>query len=354
MKKIIMTGGGTAGHVIPNIALMPYLKDLGFEIHYIGSHNGMEKNLITNLGVSYYGISTGKLRRYFDFKNFTDPFRIIKGFFEAKHLIKEIQPDIVFSKGGYVTVPVVKAAHAKHIPVILHESDMTPGLANKLSFSSADRICCSFPETMDLLPENKAILTGSPIRQELLNGNADKGRSFCSFDTQKPILLITGGSLGSENINKFIRSILDLLLEHFYIIHLCGKGKLDTSLSNIKHYLQFEYINKELPDLLSAADLVISRAGAGTINELAALHKPNLLIPLSKNASRGDQILNARSYEKLGYSVVLEEEEITDDILYHSILELYEKRHLYIQSMSNGNFHKANDMIIELIQSYCS
>lgn len=353
MKKIIMTGGGTAGHVIPNIALMPYLKELGFEIHYIGSHNGMEKALITNLGIPYYGINTGKLRRYFDLKNFTDPFRIIKGFFEAKHLIKKIQPDIVFSKGGYVTVPVVKAAHARHIPVILHESDMTPGLANKLSFSSADRICCSFPETMNLLPKNKAVLTGSPIRKELLEGSADNGRKFCSFDTQKPVLLITGGSLGSENINKFIRAILEQLLERFYIIHLCGKGKLDSSLSDVEHYVQFEYINKELPDLLAAADLVISRAGAGTINELAALNKPNLLIPLSKNASRGDQILNARSYEKLGYSVVLEEEEITDDILYHSIMELYDKREFYIKSMSEGTFHKANDIITDLIQSYC-
>lgn len=353
MKKIIMTGGGTAGHVIPNIALVPYLKEAGFEIHYIGSYQGIEKTLITKLGIPYYGIATGKLRRYFDLKNFTDPFRILKGFFEAKALIKEIRPDIVFSKGGYVTVPVVKAAHGKNIPVILHESDITPGLANKLSFSSADRICCSFPETMDLLPKNKAVFTGSPIRKELMKGNAENGRKYCSLDNKKPILLVTGGSLGSENINGFVRRILDKLLHHFYIVHLCGKGKVDYSLSETENYLQFEYIDKELPDFMAAADLVISRAGAGTINELAALNKPNLLIPLSKSASRGDQILNARSYERLGYSLVLEEEEITEDLLYRKVLELYNNRDIYKQTMSEGVFQKSNRLITDLIQSYC-
>lgn len=349
-----MTGGGTAGHVIPNIALMPKLKELGFEIHYIGSHNGIEKTLITGLGIPYYGIHTGKFRRYFDLKNFTDPFRILKGFFEAKKLIKQIRPDVVFSKGGYVTVPVVKAAHSGHIPVILHESDITPGLANKLSFSSADRICCSFPETMKLLPKNKAILTGSPIRKELLEGRAEAGRALCSFDDNKPVLLVTGGSLGSENVNRFIRSILEKLLEHFYIVHLCGKGKSDSSLSEIKNYIQFEYMDKELPDLMAAAALVVSRAGAGTINELVALNKPNLLIPLSRNASRGDQILNAGSYEKLGYSVVLEEEEITDDILYNKIMDLYRNKDIYIKSMSEAGFQKTNEVITDLIASYCS
>lgn len=352
MKRIIMTGGGTAGHVIPNIALIPKLKELGFEIHYIGSYQGIEKNLITKLKIPYYGIDTGKLRRYFDLKNFTDPFRIIKGFFEAKSLIKKIQPDIVFSKGGYVTVPVVKAAHSKKIPVILHESDITPGLANKLSFSSADKICCSFPETMKLLPKNKAVLTGSPIRNELLKGSAERGRKVCSFDDKKPILLVTGGSLGSENINKFIRQILNRLLESFYLIHLCGKGKQDTSLSDIKGYVQFEYIDKELPDLMAAADLVVSRAGAGTINELAALNKPNLLIPLSKNASRGDQILNAESYEKMGYSIVLEEEEITEDVLYQKIMDLYEHKEDYIKTMAEGEFRKANEIITDLIKTH--
>ena len=170
-KKIVLTGGGTAGHVTPNIALLPHLKDKGYEISYIGSYEGIEKRLITDYEIPYYGISTGKLRRYFDPKNFTDPFRVIKGFAEAKKILKEIKPDVVFSKGGFVSVPVVRAAAALKIPCIIHESDMTPGLANKLCIPVAKKVCCNFPETLEHLPEEKAVLTGSPIREELAKGN---------------------------------------------------------------------------------------------------------------------------------------------------------------------------------------
>lgn len=353
MKKIVMTGGGTAGHVIPNIALIPILKEIGFEIHYIGSYSGIERRLITEVGISYYGIATGKLRRYFDLKNFTDPFRIMKGFLEAKRIINEIQPDVVFSKGGYVSVPVVKAAHWKHIPVIIHESDITPGLANKLSFGSADRICCSFPETLNLLPKNKAVLTGSPIREELLEGSSEVGHNICGLSHNKPILLVMGGSLGSANINSFIRGILDRLLDTFNIIHLCGKGKTDATLKGKGGYLQYEYVGPELPDVMAAADVVVSRAGAGSISELVALGKPNLLIPLSKRASRGDQILNARSYEKMGYSKVLEEEEITDENLYNAIMDLFNNKDKYIEIMSQSHIKTASSAIVKLIASYC-
>lgn len=353
MKKIILTGGGTAGHVIPNIALIPILKEIGFDIYYIGSYSGIEKQLIAEQKIQYYGIDTGKLRRYFDVKNFTDPFRIVKGFIQSKKIISQIEPDIVFSKGGYVSVPVVAAAHMAHIPVILHESDITPGLANKLSVPSADRICCSFPETLNLLPKNKAVLTGSPIRDELLTGNADAGFEFCGLPDDKPLLLITGGSLGSANINAFIRNILDKLLLDFNIVHLCGKGKLDSNLNDVGGYVQYEYVGKELRDLMAAASIVVSRAGAGTISELVALRKPNLLIPLSRKASRGDQILNAKSYEKQGYSMVLEEEEITDSILYSNLKSLYEHRAAYIKAMSNSHMQNSNSAIIELIASYC-
>lgn len=196
MKKIILTGGGTAGHVTPNIALIPELRKRGYEIHYIGSKDGIEKKLITDLGIPYYEISTGKLRRYFDWKNFTDPFRVLKGFSDARHIIKKIQPNVIFSKGGFVSVPVVIAAKKCKVPAIIHESDMTPGLANKICIPSAVKVCCNFPETVKCLPEGKAVLTGSPIREELFKGNAQAGLDFCHFDNSKPVLLIIGGSLG--------------------------------------------------------------------------------------------------------------------------------------------------------------
>ena len=173
MKRIILTGGGTAGHVTPNIALLPRLKELGYDIHYIGSYTGIEKELIEQFHIPYHGISSGKLRRYFSMQNFTDPFRVLKGFGEANRLIKTLKPDVIFSKGGFVSVPVVLAGKKCHVPTIIHESDMTPGLANKLSIPSATKVCCNFPETLKYLPADKAVLTGSPIRRELLKGNKE-------------------------------------------------------------------------------------------------------------------------------------------------------------------------------------
>ena len=300
MKRIILTGGGTAGHVTPNIALLPRLRELQYDIHYIGSYNGIEKELIEQFGIPYHGISSGKLRRYFSVQNFTDPFRVLKGFSEAKKLIRLLKPDVIFSKGGFVSVPVVVAGKQCKVPVIIHESDMTPGLANKLSIPSAVKVCCNFPETVDLLPADKAVLTGSPIRQELLEGDAEKARSFTGFTSDKPVILVIGGSLGAVAVNNAVRSNLPELLKDFQIIHLCGRGKLDPTLNNLNGYVQYEYIKDELKDLFALTDIVISRAGANAICELLALHKPNLLIPLSANASRGDQILNARSFERHG------------------------------------------------------
>lgn len=349
MKKIILTGGGTAGHVTPNIALIPTLKEKGYEIHYIGSKDGIEKKLIQSLNIPYYEISSGKLRRYFDLKNFTDPFRVLKGFSDAKRIIKKIKPDVVFSKGGFVTVPVVIAAKRCHVPAIIHESDMTPGLANKLCIPSAAKVCCNFPETVQCLPEGKAVLSGSPIRQELFEGNRDKGLKFCGFDNSKPVLLIIGGSLGSVAVNKAVRSVIDTLLESFQIIHLCGKGNLDDSLKQKKGYAQFEYISDELNDLFAAADLMISRAGANAICEILALKKPNILIPLSANASRGDQILNANSFKKQGFSYVIEEENVTDATLLAAIKDVYANRRTYIDAMSKSTMNNAIEIITELI-----
>ena len=337
MKRIILTGGGTAGHVTPNIALLPRLKELQYDIHYIGSYNGIEKELISQFGIPYHGISTGKLRRYFSVQNFTDPFRVIKGMSEARKLIKILEPDVIFSKGGFVSVPVVLAGKGQHVPVIIHESDMTPGLANKISIPSATKVCCNFPETLSSLPAGKAVLTGSPIRQELLQGDPEAALRFTGLKAGKPVLMIIGGSLGSVAVNTAVRNILPDLLKDFQIIHLCGKGKLDTSLTDTEGYVQYEYIKDELSDLFALSDLVISRAGANAICEISALKKPNLLIPLSANASRGDQILNARSFERLGYSKVLEEEEITNEKLLQTIRDLYKNREQYIEAMSKSS-----------------
>ena len=351
MKRIILTGGGTAGHVTPNIALLPRLKELQYDIHYIGSYNGIEKELIEPFGIPYHGISSGKLRRYFSLQNFTDPFRVIKGFSEAKKLIKLLEPDVIFSKGGFVSVPVVIAGKKCKVPAIIHESDMTPGLANKLSIPSAAKVCCNFPETVKLLPADKAVLTGSPIRQELLSGSKSKAIEFTGLTSDKPVILIIGGSLGAAAVNQAVRNVLPELLMDFQVIHLCGKNKLDTSLQGVKGYVQYEYIKDELKDLFALTDIVISRAGANAICELLALHKPNLLIPLSASASRGDQILNARSFERQGFSMVLEEEELTDESLLSAVHQLYDNRAQYKKAMTVSGQQDSIDTIIELIES---
>ena len=348
MKKILMTGGGTAGHVTPNIALLPALKKAGYEVSYIGSYDGIEKRLIEEQNIPYYGISSGKLRRYFDPKNFSDPFKVVKGLGQSIGLLKKLKPDIVFSKGGFVSVPVVLAARLCKIPAIIHESDITPGLANKLAIPGATKVCCNFPET---LPSEKAIYTGSPIRQELLHGNANDALCFCKLsEKNKPVLLIIGGSTGSMVINNAIRDALPQLLENYIIIHLCGKNNLDTSLNNIEGYLQFEYIGKELADLFALSDFVISRAGANAICELLALKKPNLLIPLQAG-SRGDQILNAKSFEKQGFSYVIAEEDVTDEVLLTAVRNVFANRHKYIDAMSGSGQMDSIGTILELIET---
>jgi UDP-N-acetylglucosamine--N-acetylmuramyl-(pentapeptide) pyrophosphoryl-undecaprenol N-acetylglucosamine transferase len=349
MKRIVLTGGGTAGHVTPNLALLPRLEEEGFDIRYIGSYDGIERKLLEGYEVPYYGISSGKLRRYFDPKNFSDPFKVMKGCLEAHSLLKKIKPDIVFSKGGFVSVPVVLAAKRLHISTIIHESDMTPGLANKICIPCATKICTNFPETLDVLPEGKAVLTGSPIRAELFNGNAQKGLSLCDFTPDKPVLLIIGGSLGSAAVNEAVRSVLPVLLQSFQVIHLCGKGKLAPELNDTKGYIQFEYSKGELPDLMAACDVVISRAGANAICELLALRKPMVLVPLSAVASRGDQLLNAASFEKQGFCKVLKEEDMTGDTLMSAVKAVYENRADYVKAMEKSQMSDAVEKIMDLI-----
>lgn len=352
MKKIVLTGGGTAGHVTPNLALLPSLRERGYDIHYIGSYNGIEKKLIENAGIPYDGISSGKLRRYFDLKNFSDPFRVIKGYAEALRLMKKYRPDVVFSKGGFVAVPVVLAAKHFKIPTIIHESDMTPGLANKICIPSAAKVCCNFPETLDYLPDDKAVLTGSPIRKELLEGDRLTGLQYTGLSSNKPIILVIGGSLGSVIVNTAVRKLLPKLLESYQVIHICGKGNLDESLIGRQGYVQYEYVDAPLRHLFAAADLILSRAGANSICEILALRKPHVLIPLSAAASRGDQILNARSFEKQGFSTVLEEEQLDEDTLYQAIQSTYENRQQFIDAMSTSTLTDAVGTVMNLIISY--
>jgi UDP-N-acetylglucosamine--N-acetylmuramyl-(pentapeptide) pyrophosphoryl-undecaprenol N-acetylglucosamine transferase len=352
-KTIFLTGGGTAGHVTPNLALIPRLIAAGFQIEYVGSYKGIERSLIEPLDVPYHAISAGKLRRYFDWQNFIDVTKVMLGFNQALLLMLRARPDVLFSKGGFVATPVVWAAWVFGVPVIIHESDMTPGLANRLSLPFARKVCYSFPETIDYLPKEKAVYTGIPVRETLLQGDGDKAREWLKFEDSKPLLLVVGGSLGSEVINQVVRDSLDELLESFNVVHICGAGHIHNTLMSYAGYRQYEYLNEQLRHLFAITDIVISRAGATMLFELRALHKPNLLIPLSRKASRGDQILNAESFEKQGYSMVLQEEELSGRSLLKNIRTLYEQRGRYIDRMADTAEGQSLQQIINVIEDRC-
>ncbi|MBQ4611614.1 MAG: undecaprenyldiphospho-muramoylpentapeptide beta-N-acetylglucosaminyltransferase [Clostridia bacterium] len=347
-KTIILTGGGSAGHVTPNLALLPRLKAEGFTVHYIGTADGIEKSLVEGReDVTYHAISAGKLRRYFSLKNFTDPFRVVKGMFQARRIIKEVKPDVVFSKGGFVTVPVVMAAKGK-APIVAHESDYSPGLANKITAKFADRICVTFEDTLRQVG-SKGVFTGTPIRPELYEGDAKRGLKFAGFSGEKPVLLMMGGSQGALAINNALRAALPKLGRTFDIIHLCGKGKLDQSIED-PCYRQYEYISGELPDLLAAADVILSRAGANAVFEFLALAKPALLIPLPLSASRGDQLLNAGYFSRKGYAMTLEQEQMTPDTLFDAINDLYDRRLSFISAMSSDAMADGTDEVLSVIR----
>jgi len=349
MKRIILTGGGTAGHVTPNLAIAPYLLNSGYELFYVGSKMGIERTLAERAGIPYTGISSGKLRRYVNIKNVTDAFRVVKGLGDAFAAIARIRPGLVFSKGGFVAVPVVIAAKMLRIKVILHESDMTPGLANKISLPFADKICVNFPETINHVPPGKGVLTGTPIRTELYKGSLDEARKICGFHDSKPVVMVMGGSQGSAAINECLRGVLPRLLDRFNIIHLCGKDNRRCDLAT-RGYLQFEYVSQELPHLLAYSDIVVSRAGANSIFEFLALRKPNLLIPLPLSASRGDQILNAKSFESQGFSLVLSEEDMSGGSLLDKIWQLYTDRKKFSERMAESPIADGTKDVIKVIE----
>lgn len=351
-KKIVLTGGGSAGHVTPNMALLPYLKKEGYDIAYIGSKNGIEKEIVMKTGLKYHEISSGKLRRYFDWKNFSDPFRVLKGIGDALLVLKKEKPQIVFSKGGFVVVPVVIAAKILGIPVVAHESDVTPGLANRIAAPFCKKVCLTFPNSKKSFKEGAAVVTGTPIREEIFKGSKEKGRGFCGFEEDKKVILVVGGSLGAKSINSNLRKIIKDITRKFYVVHLCGKGNVDEELKEVKGYMQYEYVSDEMKDLFAMSDMVISRAGANSIFEILALKKPNILIPLSAKQSRGDQILNAKLFKEKGYSIVLDDDNFTHVDLMMAIEECENKSKEYISCMEKSELKNGTDNIIEILREY--
>jgi len=347
-RRILLTGGGSAGHVTVHLALIPKLRAAGWKVDYIGSEQGIERQLVSGIdGVSYFAVATGKFRRYFDWKNAMDPLKVMRGVLQAYRIIRERRPQVIFSKGGFVSVPVVIGGWMNRVPVVIHESDLTPGLANRIAIPFATSVCMTFAETEKHLPAGKAVHIGAIVRPELVAGNTARGLLLCDFVRSKPVLLLMGGSLGSQRLNQALRSVLPQLLTQFQVVHICGQGNVDETLRQ-RGYRQFEYVKEELPDLLAMADLVLSRAGANAIFEFLALYKPMLLVPLSLKASRGDQIVNARSFERLGYAMVLPEEQASGEALLDAIGDLYRRREEVVLRMKE---YEAGDPLARLMQT---
>lgn len=350
--NILFTGGGSAGHVTPIFPLISALKCRDAAIFYVGSQAGIERTLIKPLNIPYYSITAGKLRRYWTWKNFLMPFQLLLGIVQSFLLCRRLKPTILFSKGGFVALPVVIAAWINRIPIVIHESDLTPGLANRLSFPFAKLICITFPVTAGFIKKkNKIVMTGMPIREFLFHGDSYKGLNLCGFTHKKPVLLVMAGGLGSAIINESIRRLLKPLTENFQIIHLCGKAKVDPAFENLQGYKQFEYLQDEFSDVMACADLVVSRAGATSIYELLALAKPHILLPLSKKASRGDQIDNANYFLKQGYSKVIYPEEFSEEKLLRLILDCFQNLEQLTEKLLNFKQPDSTKLIIEQLNA---
>jgi UDP-N-acetylglucosamine--N-acetylmuramyl-(pentapeptide) pyrophosphoryl-undecaprenol N-acetylglucosamine transferase len=352
VKNIVLTGGGTAGHVTPNIALISILKQNDWDINYIGSKVGVEKKMIEGINIPYHSIRCGKLRRYFSWQNFLDPINLLIGIAQSYCLLRKLQIEVIFSKGGFVALPVVIGGYLNRIPVVIHESDMTPGLANKLSFPFAKKICTNFISTKKHIKNSLKIeTTGTPIREQLFNGSKDKGIKLCEFNDELPCLLVIGGGQGSVAINKAIRESLDEVCKRYQVIHLCGRDKLDETLINRKNYCQFEYANEEIADLFAASSLVVSRAGANSLCEILALKKPHVLVPLSIKVSRGDQIQNAKYFAKEGISTVIDEDDLTKSTLLEAIASAETNSKAAIEKMKKLNISSAGSGIFNILKN---
>lgn len=352
IRNIVLTGGGTAGHVTPNMALIDVLQQEGWHIDYVGSVDGVEKDMIGALGVPFHAVSSGKLRRYFSWKNALDPFKILWGIVQSYFLLRRLKPDVVFSKGGFVAFPVVVGAWLHRISVVAHESDMTPGLANRLSYPFVRTICVNFPATKSHFKrQTKVVVTGTPIRKQLFQGTREQGLALCGFNEKKPCLLVVGGSQGAQTLNACVREALTILCTRFQVIHLCGKGKIDFGLVGQPGYCQFEYAKEELADLFAASELVISRAGANALCEILALEKPHVLVPLSPQASRGDQVENARYFEQQGLSVVVADAQLTPATLLQAIDEVFEHRVCIVKKIKKMHVSSATEIIVKILST---
>ncbi len=350
MKTICFTGGGSSGHVTPNLAIINALSEDKLQLIYIGSKAGIEKNLVTNENIPYYPIQSGKLRRYFSWQNFIDPLKILAGICQSFKILRKKQVDLVFSKGGFVSFPVVFAAYLKKIPVICHESDLVPGLANKLSFPFCEKICVTFAQSANNISyKNKTMITGAPVRKALFKGDKNSIIKKYNLDKTKKTLLITGGGAGSKVINDTVQMILEDLIEHYNIIHITGKDKLNKNFETIPGYIQVEYLQEQMSDAMNLADIVISRAGSNTLYELILLKKNHILIPLSKKASRGDQIDNARYFEKAGLSTVIEEEKLSKETLLEAIKSVETHFSEQQQRLQTYECPNGTDKIVALI-----
>jgi UDP-N-acetylglucosamine--N-acetylmuramyl-(pentapeptide) pyrophosphoryl-undecaprenol N-acetylglucosamine transferase len=348
-RRILFTGGGTAGHVTPNVALIERCLAEGWQVFYAGSPAGIEKTIIEPLGIAFYPISSGKLRRYFSWRNFIDPFKVLLGVMQAMLLCWRLKPDVIFSKGGFVSVPLAIAGWLLRIPVIIHESDMTPGLANRLCVPLAHQVCVTFPQTRNYLPE--ARVTGTPVRRAILDADPVRGRQFLSVSADRPVILVIGGSLGSETINRVVRQSLQQLLIDYQVVHICGKGNCDPALADLDGYHQVEFLDAEFGDVLAVADLVVSRAGANSIYEFLVMQKPAILIPLSARASRGDQLVNAREFSEAGYGRVLHEDALSSQTLVDLIADTMNQRHILVDKLARYELPDSVEQIFQLLAS---
>lgn len=349
---MLFTGGGTAGHVTVNMALIPVFQKEGYTIDYIGSHDGIERELIGQMdNVTYHPISTGKLRRYMSVENFKDPFKVMKGVMQAWKIIGKTKPDIIFSKGGFVSVPVVLAAKLRRVPTVIHESDFTPGLANKLSIPFVNQVLTTFPETLEYVPEKKSTYVGAIVREELFAGTEESGYELTRFTKGKPVLLVMGGSSGSEKMNTIVRNCLDEILQSFQVVHICGTGYLDSTIEQ-EGYVQYEYVTDELKDIFAISDYVVSRAGSNAIFEFLALQIPMLLVPLSRAVSRGDQIVNAKSFAKQQFAQVIEEESLEEDTFVSELEQLKQMGPIIVDHMRDYQQSEALAKVVEIIHTY--
>jgi len=351
---IAITGGGTGGHIFPNISIVEELKIRGEKnIVWIGEKGGKEELFAKKLNIPFYGIKAGKIRRYFSLKNFSDLFLVVLGFFQSLFLLSKLKPKLLFSKGGFVSIPPAFAARVLRVPVLTHESDINPGLANRLISKASYAVCTSFKETSPYFPGKRVFYTGNPVRKVIKDGNSKRGKIFLGFKEDLPFVMVVGGSLGAQSINNTIYKIVDNYDLPFNLVHQCGRGNLNNTFIKIKKYRQYEFLGKEIGDVMAVSTLIISRAGAGALYEISYLGKPSILIPLSKTASRGEQVDNAKFFEENGASIVILNDDLNEKILFKTVCNLLENKNTLVE-MGKKAFrllnHNAEEKIVDIIE----